>query len=364
MPGFRLWWRTLVSLLLLSIVAAACGSDDGDEVGDTGQTTTTAGETAGTEATRPAEPVTIRFERVAGILYSLLDQVALEKGFFEEENLQVEVQDVQSGPVGIQLIVGGRADAGVQPPDLVFKTMADGTPVQIVSAAHNEMAWFVVANSGFESPNQDAGFPQMIEDLRGKNLGVAARGSSTENVFRGLLRAAGLDPDRDVTFVPTGLLPTAIPAVEAGTVDVNLSFDPAFKQLEDSGAGYVWLELSEVPMFDPWSHTLYFFRADFLEEHPEVAPAFRRALDKALAFVTDEENFDETLGIAERLLGGAYERNFVEKRLEEELPRYGTEVTEEMVDTMNDFLVDSALIPTPIAFEEIVAPTAAHPPAE
>jgi len=363
MQKARFWWRALAALLLLSVVAAACGSDD-DEAGDTEQTTTTAGETGVTDATGPAEPVTIRFERVAGILYSLLDQVAQEKGFFEEENLQVEFQDVQSGPVGIQLIVGGRADAGVQPPDLVFKTMADGTPVQIVSAAHKEMAWFIVANSGFESPNQDAGFPEMVEDLRGKNLGVAARGSSTENIFRGLLVAAGLDPDRDVTFVPTGLLPTAVPAVESGTVDLNLSFDPAFKQLADSGAGYVWLELSEVPLFDPWSHTLYFFRADFLEEHPEVGPAFRRALDKALAFVTDDENFDETLEIAERLLGGAYERDFVEQRLEEELPRYGTQVTEEMVDTMNTFLVDSALLSAPIAFDEIVAPEAAEPPAE
>jgi NitT/TauT family transport system substrate-binding protein len=292
---------------------------------------------------------------VQGILYSLPDQVAANEGIFEDNGLDVEFSEAPAGPVTVQLVVGGEADAGSAPPDLILKAWNAGQRLPIVSSALNAMTWFIVASPDFEC-DTDA-YPELIECLRGKKLGVAARGASTELLFTALLREGGLEPT-DVTFVPTGLLQTAIPAIQQGTVDVNLAFDPTFRRVEESG-GRVWLSLGDVPAFDPWSHALYYMNDDFSAANPKAAEAFHRAIGEAIEWMNDPANFEALVDHASDLLGGTLDRDFVAELVTEQLPTYGNCLPQETFDHMAETLEENGLIEETVAYSDIVAPSLA-----
>lgn len=59
-----------------------------------------------------------------------------------------------------------------------------------------------------------------------RNIGVAARGSAVEVHASYLLRQAGLDPEKDVTFAATGGVPATLGALRSGRVDFAMAYDP------------------------------------------------------------------------------------------------------------------------------------------
>ncbi|TAK79959.1 MAG: hypothetical protein EPO20_30320 [Betaproteobacteria bacterium] len=59
----------------------------------------------------------------------------------------------------------------------------------------------------------------------GTKIGVTQRESSGELISRELLKYAGMDPNRDVTFIAVGVLPTAVPAFLTKQIDVLMSIE-------------------------------------------------------------------------------------------------------------------------------------------
>ena len=74
-----------------------------------------------------------------------------------------------------------------------------------------------------------------VEDLRGKKVAVADRGSVTFFVARSILQGHGLEPDRDVTILNMGRPDVRYQALMMGTLQVVVAnFDgTAFWSLRD-----------------------------------------------------------------------------------------------------------------------------------
>src|SRR5690606_11197102 len=66
-----------------------------------------------------------------------------------------------------------------------------------------------------------------LQSLKGKKIGISSPGSLTDLFLRIALRDAGIDPDHDVTIVATGGLNAHLPALETGSVDAQMTWEPA-----------------------------------------------------------------------------------------------------------------------------------------
>ena len=91
-----------------------------------------------------------------------------------------------------------------------------GAKLRLVMAFIHQLPYDLVAASEIKR----------VEDLRGKKVAVADRGSVTFFVARSILRAHGLEPDRDVTILNMGRPDVRYQALIMGTVQaVVANFD-------------------------------------------------------------------------------------------------------------------------------------------
>lgn len=79
-------------------------------------------------------------------------------------------------------------------------------------------------------------------DLKGKKIGVSDFGATEYPVTKNVLKALGLDPDKDVSWVAVGNGTPAGVALQRGVVDALAYFDTGFGQIEAAG-----IEMSYLP---------------------------------------------------------------------------------------------------------------------
>lgn len=120
--------------------------------------------------------------------------VALEKGLYQAENLDVTI--VPGGPdiVSEQQVANGQADFGV---DWVASFLAfrdKGVPIVNVAQIYQ--------SSGLLLVSKKAANITKAEDLKGKKVGVWYGGNEFE--FLALMDKLKLDPDRDLTIIKQG----------------------------------------------------------------------------------------------------------------------------------------------------------------
>ena len=120
--------------------------------------------------------------------------VALEKGYYKDENLDVTI--VPGGPdiVSEQQVVNGQADFGV---DWVASFLAfrdKGLPIVDVAQVYQ--------SSGLMLVSKKAANITKAEDLKGRSVGVWYGGNEFE--FLALMDKLGYDPDKDLNVIKQG----------------------------------------------------------------------------------------------------------------------------------------------------------------
>src|SRR4029077_12658614 len=84
----------------------------------------------------------------------------------------------------------------------------------------------ISARTDVSIPSRDKGYPAIMNDFKGKRIGVAARGSSNEKYFNAMLKDAGLKP-QDVTYVAVGAPSPPSPALPMGKqIDAAIMSQP------------------------------------------------------------------------------------------------------------------------------------------
>jgi NitT/TauT family transport system substrate-binding protein len=136
--------------------------------------------------------------------------IALEKGFFKEEGLEVEIVRFPSGRSGLEAVLGGQVD-------LAF--MSEYPPV---IAALQKQKFAVVTELAKYTANRiisrsDAGFTT-FKDLAGKRLGTTI-GSNAEFFTYVVLEKAGVKAEI-VNLAPADL----VPALYRGDIDAAAPF--------------------------------------------------------------------------------------------------------------------------------------------
>ncbi|MCY3558481.1 MAG: ABC transporter substrate-binding protein, partial [Chloroflexi bacterium] len=176
MPRPRLPYLTgltkLTSLLVAAMIAigavlAACGGDDDQAEG-------------------PADSVKIVLQWVVQAQFAGY-YAALENGFYEDENLNVEIQPGGPDILPVQLVAAGAAELAVQPFAVVLSARDQGIDVVAVAQVFERSGYRLVswADDGITSPEQ----------WGGKKLGVWAGHemvSATINKY-GLTEGSGDD---------------------------------------------------------------------------------------------------------------------------------------------------------------------------
>lgn len=282
--------------------------------------------------------------------------VADAKGFYKEAGINPSFITVGNGPLMNSMLGSGTIDFGFQPPNNVGVAREQGLD-EVVVTGNIGMPYVVVASSKLDLPHKGQ-YPQVMADLKGKTWGITARGADSEMFMRAMAVDAGLDPDKDITFLGVGLSPTALPALKAGRVDVFITLSPGPNVAAKLGLGQVLVDLrkGEGPAnFRGITYQGVAALRKTVESRPEIVTALIKAHEKAYCWIHDPKNFDELVSIMKtKLSAGELSEEQFRQMIKDEIPVLKMTFPKSSFPVWNDFLLKSKMLKKPLVADDIL----------
>jgi len=149
--------------------------------------------------------------------------VALNRGFFKEENIDLEVvlmlPDIAHGALFQgEIDYHGAADSAL-------RLAAKGAPIKTIFFGAALPNYFLMAAPPIRS----------VAELKGKYVGISRFGGTTDLAARVALSKNGLDPQRDVVLIMIGLPSTRTAALMSGSVAATIANPPDNVLLKQKG---------------------------------------------------------------------------------------------------------------------------------
>lgn len=208
--------------------------------------------------------------------------VALEKGFFEDEGLEVDLQTAWGGDKAMTSLLSDHADIalvgsetsiyvyGQDASDLVINfaqlTQTDGTFL-VSKKEHDNFSWEDLKNSKFLG-QREGGMPQMVGEY--------------------VIKQHGMDPHEDLELdqhIDFANIPSAF---ASGDYEYVQLFEPTASMLEEEGKGHVIASFGEESGAIPY--TVFMAKDSYIENNEEVVTSFTKAIYEAQQWVDSASN--------------------------------------------------------------------------
>lgn len=246
---------------------------------------------------------TVKFQDYPG-LGNMLIKVAIAKGYCEKAGIKCELQSIPAAPLGVQAMLAKSIDASFGPADVMNGAILRGAKMKMVVGGATSNVLTLIAGNHVETPNAGKGWPAFMGDLKGRKIGVTARGAATEVFTRWMLAKAGFTVD-DATFVAVGGPNTAYGALVSKQVDAIMIFEPAGAMCEVlKTCKVLWRaaidkQPAEMYAMNGGGNGLIFTQ-EYIDRNPHVIDAVIRAVKEADAFINVPANFPEVSRIAQQ----------------------------------------------------------------
>jgi NitT/TauT family transport system substrate-binding protein len=199
--------------------------------------------------------------------------VPLDRGFFAEEGLEVEMVNLPGSAEAVDAVLAGQLDVALILSPSVLKAIETGSEVQVF---YNHITRnFAVPHVPEDSPIRS------VSDMQGKTVGVVSPGAGSIPQIKSLVEREGGDPGT-IEFLPVGSGPDVAELVRNGDIDVVGLWDSVFASIEGRG-------MPLRPVSTPWFDELGFqgvFVASrqALETRADLFGRFGRAVAKSTVF--------------------------------------------------------------------------------
>lgn len=243
----------------------------------------------------------VRFQDYPG-LGNLMIRVARTKGWCQAAGITCELKTIPAAPLGLQALIGGSIDVAQTPVEVVAAAVARGGKLKtIVGSAVTNIFQIDVADT-LKLPHGKDGYPAVMQDFKGRKVGVVSRGSASEAFFRFLMQQAGQNPD-EVTYVAVGAPMTAFAALRAGQVPAVVSWEPSGTMCELTKVCHVVFRgaTAKEPKLLTQMYgagTGLVMTDEAIAAHPNIAHAVVKISRQAAAFINDKANEAEVLKIS------------------------------------------------------------------
>jgi len=293
-------WRRIAAVLVVGVAltgAIGCGDDD-EESGEPAAAATETTET-------PAEitKVNVGAIPVANLAPFYL---GIEKGFFEEQGLELNVSSSLSGaPQNVPRLLKG--DLQFVATAWLSTMLAREQKLPVVAIAPGDNAGTTAEEDYCHVMTAPDG-PTELGQLAGKTIAINTLKNVGEVSMDATLDKAGVDPD-SVKYVQLPW-PEMGSALRNGRIDAGWVCEPFMTQLKKEMKDAHDLGPSQIEAAPKLPISVYVTSEQYLKENPDVVKRFQLAITKSLAYA--QEHPDEARAI---------------------IPSY-TEIDKSVVDTM------------------------------
>jgi NitT/TauT family transport system substrate-binding protein len=212
-------------------------------------------------------------------------QIGIDKGFFKDEKLTIQVSTVANPPAGIAAAQSGQLALTYAPSIPVINAISQGVPLKVVAAADGyepsseqpkDLA--KVDDTGLFVPKGSS--ITTAKDLDGKTIAVPARKAQMEVTISQVIKDAGGDPSSVKWMVLD--FASAVQALKTGRVDAAALVSPFTAEAATDGA--TLLSSPGVAFFKEGAVGLYVAGTSTAQSQTPALEAFQRGIYKANAY--------------------------------------------------------------------------------
>lgn len=213
-----------------------------------------------------------------------------DKGFFLDQGLDIEIQYLWGGPELARAVDQGQILIGEMGLPPFLKSYSNGLPARVIgSSTIQQLDHYLVGRPEIKN----------LADLNGKKIGILSYGSCDDYFIRFMLRAASIDPEREVEIIPLGDAYGRLETFESGRVDAGFLVEPFVALGEDQGCVKILATVKDY--FPRYQWGIIFAHTRLLAENPELVRRAMNAYRRACQAIKD--NPEEAAVLGARVFG-------------------------------------------------------------
>jgi NitT/TauT family transport system substrate-binding protein len=263
----RFLWVTLVAIVLaLTPAVGACGDDD-EPAGQGGE---------------ESGPTQLTMQETAGVPSAFMG-FGVEKGFFRDRQLDVEVEAAQGGATTIPALVSGDVQVGGSNVVSLLIAASRDLPIHVIAPGTSAQESGEDFGALLVSKDSDV---RETRDLNGKKIAINTLNNIADIVVKAAVEKGGGDPSTlrliELPFPEMGA------ALANGDVDAAFSIEPFVTASVREGAKVI--DYSYVTTEPGMQVGAMAVSRQFAEQNAEVVERFQDAVAETAEYVTDNED--------------------------------------------------------------------------
>jgi ABC-type nitrate/sulfonate/bicarbonate transport system substrate-binding protein len=304
-----------------------------------------------------------KIQEWTGDIINLVPWVAQDQGIFSKHCVNVTFVPLVSGPGSYAAMVSGTIAFANGAMDGIMRSRVQGVDLRMIGNMYAAQWSALVGRNGLDLPHAKDGYPDIMQDLVGKKIGVTVLGGTTEAYVRSSFEGAGLSAS-SATFVAVGGVGTAVPALKNGVVDAAMMFGTGPNLAEALGAGKIILDLRKrgvgpAAVQALWGATLSWAAyGPFIEKNADTVAAFTAANNEAIKWIEDAKNRDSVYAIIKKHMPLPSDISdadgTLKKIVDVNADGLGVGLPKSSVDGWNSYLMSLKQIKQPIPYDQLV----------
>ena len=236
---------------------------------------------------RPVPAQTLKAGYTSKTIFFLPFFVAQKKGFYDAEDLKVELIQMGTPAISLQALIAGQIHISNINPDGIIIANEKGANLKAIAGVVNGVAYTLVGGRSYKK----------LEDIRGTRLGVGSLKGGPTTFLLEYLRAKGFTYPRDYSLaLVSGGTPARLAALESGAVSAavlgvpqsDMALDAGFTKLGDVGEIFPAFQFTTVNVNPAWAEKNRPALAKFLKAHIRSLRWIHDHPDEAAEFMTRE----------------------------------------------------------------------------
>lgn len=225
------------------------------------------------------EAVKINLAEVTRSLFYAPQYVALEKGYFSDEGLEVDLQTTWGGDTTMTALLSDGADIALVGSETSIYVYAQNSRDYAVNFAQltKTDGTFLVS----KEDNPDFSW----EDMKGEQFLGQRVGGMPQMVGEYVLKQHGIDPHQDLELNQSIDFANIPGAFQSGDYQYVQLFEPTASIFEQQGQGHIVASFGEESGTVPY--TVFMTKQSYLEDNEENVKKFTRAIYRAQQWVND-----------------------------------------------------------------------------
>lgn len=290
----------------------------------------------------------VTLAEVAHTIFYAPQYVAIEKGYFKEVGIDIELILTAGADKVTAAVLSGDADIGFCGSEgtIYVYNAKEKDYLKTFAQLTQKDGSFLVSREKIDNFT--------LNDLKGKSVIGGRAGGMPEMTFEWAIKQNGIDPKNDLEIDTSIAFAAMGGAFISGQGDFVTLFEPNALEIEQQGYGYVVASIGELGGVVPY--TSYSARGSYIEKNSELISNFTKAIQKGLDFVHNSSDKE----VAEAILSQFPDTSLND--LEKVVARYRkidawpktTNFSEEAFDHLQDIMIDNGVLNSKVSYDKLI----------